>query len=61
MRVQKVLGKLRFLLFNNVVIERENRYLATTSKGSIIDREIERVRRLECKVANFMWGILVTL
>ena len=56
-----MLGKLRFLLFNNVVIERENRYLATTSKGSVIDREIERVRRLECKVANFMSGILVSL
>jgi hypothetical protein len=36
--------------------------MATTAyKRSIIDREIDRARRLECKAANFMWGILVTL
>ena len=53
---------MRVLLFNNVVIRRKNRYLATTSKRSIIGKkEIETKRRLECQVANFMWEILVIL
>ena len=53
---------MRALLFNNVVIRRKNHYLATTSKGSIIGKgEMKTKRRLECKVANFMWEILVIL
>jgi len=53
---------MRVPLFNSVVMRRKSGYFATTSKRSIIaKREIEIKRRLECKVANFMWEILVIL